>query len=115
MRVLIVESKTEPRDPLFAELAEVGHEARDAQEAIVPVGEIPWKPDVLVVRLEKDSAAVLDSAERLLSDRRFAGAPLLFTGGNELALMSARRRFPDASFVRIDQIVTALASLEANE
>lgn len=120
MRVLLVESRTVESETAagapagFAEdLREAGHEVRSRAAAAADV--IPWKPDVLLVRLESDSAALLDHVERISSERMYVGAPILFTGGNELALTAARRRFPDASFARLDNVATALASLEAGE
>jgi hypothetical protein len=113
--VLLVESETAAgaASGLAEDLREAGHEVRPRGAASGDAA--PWKPDVLLVRLESDSAAVLDAVDRIAGERSFVGAQLLFTGGNELALTAARRRFPDASFARLDNVATALASIEANE
>ena len=74
-----------------------------------------WRPDVVVALLAADSAKALDLVDALLSQRPLVGAPLLVTGGNELAITAARRRFPEASFARLDTVETALASIVAGE
>jgi hypothetical protein len=37
---------------------------------------------------------------------------ILFAGGTQAALTEAQRRFPRASFTRLDALATALASME---
>ncbi|MCG3135559.1 MAG: hypothetical protein HMLKMBBP_03266 [Planctomycetes bacterium] len=118
MNVLVVEADTDPHDPLWADLAEAGHAARGRAEAGISRGgvtEESWVPDVVLVRLDRDAAAVLDDAASILRTRRMSRAAVLFTGGNELALASARRRFPEANFARADQVLTALASIESED
>jgi hypothetical protein len=115
VRLLLVESEPDPRDPLADALKDAGHEVRTPAEAAPQPATLPWRCDVIVIRLERDAAAMLDQVTLLTSDRPFVGAPLLFTGGNELALTAARRRFPEANFVRLDNLATALASIEAGE
>jgi chemotaxis response regulator CheB len=97
-------------------MRDTGHTVRVAGAAAD--ADLPWTdfhPDVVVARLESESAAGLDLLERILAKRPLIGAPLLVTGGNELALEAARRRFPEASFARLDTLTTALASIEAEE
>ena len=116
MKVLLVHVGASLDDPLAASLSDWGHSVRlatsDADAAL------PWtdyRPDVILARLEGDSAKGLDLLEKLASKRPLVGAPVLVTGGNELAVTAARRRFPDASFARIDAVATALASIESTD
>lgn len=116
MRILLVHLGANDDDDLVAAVREFGHDVRVVTKP-QDVGE-PWtehRPDVIVVRLEADSARCLDVLEALASKRHLVGAPILVTGGNELAITAARRRFPDASFARLDALQTALASIEAGE
>ena len=116
MKILLVQLDASDDDPLTAGLNETGHDLRivaTAAEARTPWGE--WRPDVIVARLEAESARTLDLVESLVAQRPLAGAPLLVTGGNELGITAARRRFPEASFARLDSVETALASIEAGE
>lgn len=123
MNVLVIESESDPNDPLWADLGEAGHSARTRAEAGISGGAVPeasaadgaWTPDVFLVRLDHDAAALLDETDLIARARRFAGAAILFTGGNELALTAARRRFPQANFARGDQVLTALASIEFDD
>lgn len=116
MRLLLVHLGAGDDDELVATLREFGHEVR----VLVREDEarLPWddyRPSVIVARLESDSARCLDVVDALVSARALAAAPILVTGGNELAITAARRRFPDASFARVDAVQTALASIEAGE
>jgi hypothetical protein len=130
VNVLLLAADTLPNDPLLADLVEGGHEVRSPREVSDPVAPrsagggsgresrsppAPWKPQVFLIRLDTEPARVLDEADLLARTRSWGDVPLLFTGGNELALAAARRRFPDASFVREDHVATALASLESGE
>jgi CheY-like chemotaxis protein len=116
VKILYFHMGADAADPVAADLREFGH------SVLVAGGpadlDLPWddfRPDVIVARLESEAAKGLDVLERLVSKRPLVGAPLLVTGGNELALTAARRLFPDASFARLDALATALASIEAGE
>lgn len=116
MKIVLVDLGAPDGRDLAGSLRDVGHVVRVASGA-ADAG-LPWTdfaPDVLVVRLEADAAAGLDLAAAIAAKPTMAGAPLLVTGSNEVALEAARRRFPEASFARLDHVVTALASIEADE
>lgn len=120
MKILMFHPGATDDDDLSAALREFGHDVHVVEEGAEPVPPSPagtpsFRPDVVVVRLDEDAAATLDAVHRLLRARSLPPAPLLFTGRNELALASARRRFPDASFARSDLVATALESLHAGE
>lgn len=115
MKILLVHLGAAPGDELVDALTEFGHDVRivaDAAGAALPPG---FAPDVIVARLENDAAQGLDVVAAIRSVRGATRLPLLVTGGNELALTAARRRFPEANFARIDTVQTALASIEAGE
>ena len=116
MKILLVHLGGAEGDELTASLAESSNDVvvvSGLGDARTPW--TGWRPDVVVALLEADSAKALDLVEALLTQRPLAGAALLVTGGNELAITAARRRFPDASFARLDSVETALASIVAGE
>jgi len=116
VKILLFHMGAVDADPLAESLREFGHSVRVAGGRAD--AELPWDDfhaDVIVARLESEAAKGLDVLDLILSKRPLVGAPLLVTGGNELALTAARRRFPDANFTRIDALQTALASLESDE
>lgn len=116
MKILLIHLGAADGGELSDSLREYGHVVRAvANAADVKLPWIDFQPDVIVVRLESDAAAGLDAAEAIAAKRALVGAPMLVTGSNEVALEAARRRFPDASFARLDHVMTALASIEANE
>jgi len=119
MRILLVHlggAQSAPEDDLHAILRDFGHDVRLVTDENGPPD--AWEgfhADVLVARLETDSARALDFLSDLTSKPPLVGAPILVTGRNELAIIAARRRFPEASFARLDTVQTALASMEAGE
>lgn len=114
MKILLVEHDASGGGELTANLAEFGHVVRVVRSA-QPEPPAGFRPDVVLGRLEGESAAGLDLLEQVTVRRGLAGAPILVTGSNEVALSAARRRFPEASFARLDAVLTALASIEAEE
>lgn len=116
MKILLVHLGGSADDELAAALREYGHDVRVASNA--DDGDAPWedyRPGALVARLEADTAQCLDLVAAIAARPGLGSVPILVTGGNELAVTAARRRFPDASFARLDTVQTALASLEAGE
>lgn len=116
MKILLVHLGGTDGDALAASLEESANDLRTvsrADDAKAPW--TGWTPDVVVAVLAADHARALDLVASLVAQRPLAGVPLLVTGGNELAIIAARRRFPDASFARPDAVETALASIVAGE
>ena len=103
-------------DALAESLREFGHHVRILRSAADAAGPLSGAaPDVIVARLESDAAAALEVMDGLASQRALCGVPLLITGSNEVGITAARRRFPQASFARLDAVQTTLASIEAGE
>lgn len=119
MRILLVHlggAQTGPEDDLHGILRDFGHDVRlVTDESTPPESWRDFHADVLVARLETDAARALDFLSEVTSKPPLVGAPILVTGRNELAIIAARRRFPEASFARLDTVPTALASMEAGE
>ena len=125
MKILMFHPGATDDDDLAADLREFGHDVQVIEEApqrpppavapAQPGTPPPFRPDVVVVRLDEDAAATLDAVQRMVKAHALPPAPFLFTGRNELALAAARRRFPDGSFARSDLVATALESLHQGE
>jgi len=95
-------------DALAAELADDGHVVARAPEALPAA----TPPDAVVVCLDADPRRTLDAAARIAASNRVQADAMLFVGGTPAALQEAERRFPRASFARLDALRTAIASLE---
>ena len=109
MRILLLHLDAERRDEIANSLVEDGHyviAVSDEQPLTEPF-------DVFVVCPEASPQLSLDLAARIGSDARLAAASILFAGGTQAALTEAQRRFPRASFTRLDALATALASMES--
>lgn len=115
MKILMVDPDATADDELAAALREYGHDVEATEDGAA--GDVPdeFRPDVVVARLGDDASATLAALARARGRRGWGAAPLLFTGTNEVAIASARRMFPDASFARADLVVTAIESLHAGE
>ena len=107
MKVLLLHLDPSERDALAASIADDGHDVT-AVSAPVP---IPVPPDVVMVCLDTEPQRTLDLAARIGADAHVEVASILFVGGTQAALKEAQRRFPTASFARIDTLRTALASM----
>jgi hypothetical protein len=93
MRILLLHLDPAGRDALAASLVDDGHD-------VAAVSELPGAPQ-----------RALDMAARLGDAVGVDAASILFVGGTTAALAEAQRRFPKASFSRLDALSTALASL----
>jgi len=109
MRILLLHLDPARLDELAASLGDDGH-------AVTPISDeqpLTESFDVFVVCAEASPQIALDLAAKIGADARLAAASILFAGGTQAALTEAQRRFPRASFTRIDALVTALASMES--
>ena len=109
MRILLLHLDPARRDELAASLTDEGHAVTAVSEAN-PVTE---PVDVFVVCPEAEPQLALDLAAKIGADARLAAVSILFAGGTQAALTEAQRRFPRASFARLDALSTALASMDA--
>jgi hypothetical protein len=110
MKILLLHLRPAARDALAASLIDDGHDV-DA------VSDLPGKrgnpPAAVVVCLDESPQRALDMAARLGDAVGVDAASVLFVGGTTAALAEAQRRFPKASFARLDALSTALASMGA--
>jgi len=109
MRILLLHLDPKARDALAAELADEGHD-------VVAVSDLPKDrrgapPAAVVVCLDAAPRKTLELAAGLGDAFGVDAASVLFVGGPTAALAEAQRRFPKASFARIDALSTALMSL----
>jgi hypothetical protein len=108
MRILLLHLDPAGRDALAASLVDDGHD-------VAAVSELPARrgapPSAVVVCLDGAPQRALDMAARLGDAVGVDAASILFVGGTTAALAEAQRRFPKASFSRLDALSTALASL----
>ena len=107
MRIVLLHLDPARRDEIAVSLEEHGHSVTaisDAQQLSDP-------PDVFVICPEASPQLALDLAARIGADARLAAVSMLFAGGTQAALTEAQRRFPRASFTRLDALATALASM----
>ena len=108
MKILVLHLDSAHGDALAATLREDGHEVTAVSAAAAPL----FAPDVLVICLDAGPQRTLDVAAKLAASAGAQAASMLFVGGTSAALGEAQRRFPTASFTRIDALSTALASME---
>jgi DNA-binding response OmpR family regulator len=108
MRILLLHLDPARGDEIAASLAEHGHAVTTVTEALT----VAEAPDVFVVCPEASPQLALDLAARIGADASLAAVSILFAGGTQAALTEAQRRFPRASFTRLDALATALASME---
>ena len=109
MRVLLLHLDSAARDALAASLADEGHD-------VVAVSGLPARragppPAAVVVCLDEAPQKALEAAAGLGDAVGVDAASILFVGGPTAALAEAQRRFPKASFSRMDALSTALASM----
>ena len=107
MNILVLHLDPHELEVLAASIADDGHDVT-AVSAPAPV---PVPPDVVVVCLDAEPQRTLDLAARIGADAKVEVASILFVGGTQSALKEAQRRFPTASFARLDTLRTALASM----
>jgi hypothetical protein len=108
MKVLLLHLDDAGRESLAATIRDDGHEVTAVSAAPSP----PFTPDVFVVCLDASPQRALEFAAKVAAGAQVAVASMLFVGGPPAALAEAQRRFPSASFARIDALATALASME---
>lgn len=108
MRILLLHLDPARRDEIAGSLTDDGH----AVTSIADAQPLTETFDVFVVCPEASPQLALDLAARIGADARLAAASILFAGGTQAALTEAQRRFPRASFTRLDALATALASME---
>lgn len=109
MRILLLHLDPARGEELAESMREDGHEVTWVSDAARP----EQTPDVIVVCPESSPQRTLDLAARLGADSNVQAASILFVGGTPAALAEAQRRFPKASFARLDALATALASMES--
>ncbi len=109
MHIHLVQPDEASARALADDFEELGHdvEVDESTAADVPDG----TPDALVVCLDAAPETALERAAVLAERRRLRSVPLLFAGGTEHWLTEAQRRFPRASFARMDVLHNAVASL----
>lgn len=93
-------------------LRDDGHHVTVATDAASVAAAAPPSPHVLVVCLDAQSHRTLDLAAHRGGAAAVPAASMLFVGGTQSSLREAQKRFSNASFARIDQLSTALASME---
>ncbi len=108
MRLLLLHLDEARAAEVAQSLEDDGHHVTLADESS-PDG---VRPDVFVVCLDAQPQRALDLAARLGAARGVPATSILFSGGSPAALTEAQRRFPKASFTRVDALMTALASME---
>ena len=108
MRILLLHLDPVRGEEVAASLAEHGHSVTTVTEAQT----VTDPPDVFVVCPETSPQLALDLAARIGAETNLAAVSILFAGGTQAALTEAQRRFPRASFTRLDALATALASME---
>jgi hypothetical protein len=108
MKILVLHLDPARRDALAASLREDGHDVTAVSAPPLPT----FTPEVFVVCTEASPQRTLDLAAKIGADAQVEGAAILFAGGTPAALTEAQRRFPKASFTRLDALSTSLASME---
>lgn len=108
MRVMLVHLDPAAAERLLESLRDDGHEVT---LVVTPPGASTSPPDVVVVCLDAQPQRTLDLAARIATATQTPAPSLLFAGGTPSALQEAQRRFPKASFARLDSLSTALASM----
>ena len=108
MRIALLHLDPARCDEIAASLTEHGHTVTPLSEAQT----LAEPPDVFVVCPEASPQLALDLAAKIGADARLGAVSILFAGGTQAALTEAQRRFPRASFTRLDALATALASME---
>jgi len=108
MKILLLHLDAPRREELAVSLRDDGHDVTAVSAAPSP----PFTPDVFVVCLEASPQRTLDFAAKIGAGAKVQAASILFVGGTPAALAEAQRRFPTASFARLDSLSTALASME---
>jgi hypothetical protein len=109
MKILLLHLDPSGRDTLAASLVDDGHDVEAVSD--LPEARPKAPPTVVVVCLEEAPQRALDLAARLGDAVGVDAASVLFVGGSKAALAEAQRRFPKASFSRLDALSTALASM----
>jgi hypothetical protein len=109
MKILLLHLDPARRETLAASIRDDGHDVTAVSAAPSP----PFTPDVFVVCLDAAPQRALDLAAKVGAAAGVSAASMLFVGGPPAALAEAQRRFPTASFARIDALPTALASMES--
>jgi hypothetical protein len=108
MKVLLLHLDATGRDAIADSLREDGHDVHAAASPPSP----GFVPAALVVCLDSQPQRTLDLAGRVGAESGVAAASILFVGGTHAAMQEAQRRFPRASFARLDALSTALASMD---
>jgi len=108
MKILLLHLDPASREVLAETIRDDGHDVT----AVSAAPSQPFTPDVFVVCLDAAPQRALDFAAKIGAGAGVAVASILFVGGPPAALAEAQRRFPNASFARIDSLPTALASME---
>jgi hypothetical protein len=103
MRVHVIQPDAAEYERLRSDLREQGYDVVDDPTE----GRI----DVWLVSLHPDGSGALESLAAELAAPGARRGPLLFSGGDESTLDAALAAYPRASFVRADQMLTALVSM----
>jgi hypothetical protein len=109
MKVLLLHLDGPARDAMASGLRDDGHD-------VVAVAAPPSPPaacEVFVVCLDAQPLRTLDLAAKIGAESGVAATSILFAGGTTAALQEAERRFPKASFSRVEALSTAIASMDA--
>src|SRR5262245_56478286 len=106
MKVLLLHLDAPGRDAMASALRDDGHEV----VAVAAPPSPPAQAEVIVVCLDAQPQRTLDLAARIGSESGVPATSFLFAGGGAGALQEAERRFPKASFCRVNALSTALAS-----
>jgi hypothetical protein len=107
MKVHVLHLDAADRTTLEAALADDGHAIVSDEQR-----ERGLVPDVVVVCLDAQPQRTLELAARVANAASVPVPSILFVGGTPAALQEAQRRFPRASFARLDALSTALASMD---
>src|SRR5688572_324909 len=113
MNVLLLHLDAPAAAAMAQQLEDDGHSLTLACDTAAALAARPPSPHVLVVCLDAQPQRTLDLAARLGAGTEVPTQQILFVGGSSASLGEAQRRFPKASFARLDSLSTSLASMEA--
>ncbi len=113
MRIVLVQPDVTECDALAERLVAIGHDVvmatEDAADALSAATHGRLTVVLSCLDVAPDRALVI--VRELVADRHLRGVPLLFVGGTADALTAAETEFPRASFTRVEQLITAVATM----